>query len=289
MRNKYVYPCLAPVNKDYSFFRISGPGLANCMIIAAKAYCVAKESGARFIEPTWFKLSIGPYIRGEKDKRHYFKIFNTIGVSGLSKLMVLLRKSDYDDDNLLAFINASSGVCRIRKMRKLFQDMDPTVSIEYFDSLVTHKTKEALRGVCFEKTVAIHVRLGDYHLTDFILDIRWYKNIINNLNNTFNNLNFLLFSDGNDNELKDLISIPNVKRVFFGNAIADIIAISRCSLLIGSNSTFSGMGCFISQIPAIYSQCHFQKVLCNDDDFLKLGNSTDIPEKFIYQLKNKGF
>lgn len=39
---KYYYPALS--NRDYGWFRVGGPGLANCMFFAANAYISACKS-----------------------------------------------------------------------------------------------------------------------------------------------------------------------------------------------------------------------------------------------------
>ena len=63
----YSYPKLS--NLDYGWIRIGGPGLANCMFFAAKAYVYSRINKTEYIDPTWPKVSIGPCLRGEKDKR----------------------------------------------------------------------------------------------------------------------------------------------------------------------------------------------------------------------------
>ena len=45
------------------------------------------------------------------------------------------------------------------------------------------------------------------------------------------------------------------------NAMADIYAISRCRYLIGSDSTFSGWGAFLGQVPCVFFRKHYGKVL----------------------------
>ena len=60
-----------------------------------------------------------------------------------------------------------------------------------------------------------------------------------------------------------LLSIPNVKRVYFGGAIQDIVAISKCYYLIGSDSSFSAWGAFLGQVPCIFYRLQFGPVLNN--------------------------
>ena len=80
------------------------------------------------------------------------------------------------------------------------------------------------------------------------------------------NYKFLIFSDGTEEELKDILDIPSTERAFFGNAIADIYAISKCCYLIGSDSTFSGWGAFLGQVPCTFYKKHYGPILANQDN-----------------------
>ena len=55
------------------------------MFVTARAYSYAKKYDAKFMNPTWFKLNVGPYIRREKDKRQYFGLFEQVGITGVKK------------------------------------------------------------------------------------------------------------------------------------------------------------------------------------------------------------
>ena len=59
MKSKYYYPVLS--DKDLGWFRIGGPGLANCMFFSVNAYISAcKHARGGFVAPTWRKFSLGP-------------------------------------------------------------------------------------------------------------------------------------------------------------------------------------------------------------------------------------
>lgn len=63
------------------------------MFVAARAYILSRRENAGYISPTWTKLSPGTFLRQEKDKRVYFKIFNELGIRGLKKSNCCLRKN----------------------------------------------------------------------------------------------------------------------------------------------------------------------------------------------------
>lgn len=117
-----------------------------------------------------------------------------------------------------------------------------------------------LKGFDFSNCVAIHIRLGDYP-ENVRTPIYWYVEQIKHMQEKDCNYRFLLFSDGRDDELSDLLALPKVERVFFGSSIADIFAISKCCYLIGSDSTFSGWGAYLGQVPCIFYRKHYGPVL----------------------------
>ena len=248
MNKKYVYPKLMAF-RDMLFFRIGGSGLANCLFVYARAIQYAHKTGARIITPTWQKFSIGTYIRREKDKRRYVDLFtNENELNGIRKLYAVLLGRPHIEQGLQNYFS------------------DFINDAEYIRDYIIRHIRPSVKSVVdrydFRHCIAVHIRLGDYpeeHRTP----LEWYrKKII--AKGREGNYRFLLFSDGTDEELRDLMALPNVERVFFGNAIADIYAISKCYYMIGSDSTFSGWGAFLGQVPCVFFRKHYGRVLVDE-------------------------
>lgn len=277
MKGKYIYPCLE-TSHDWGFIRFGGSGLANCMFIAARAYGLAKKYNISMLNPTWEKFSIGPYIRKEKDKRNYFGLFYKFGISGFKK-MVLINRPSFSEDLIDYFENASSGVLKVVGLRNYFQDLDPYESQKFFEEIVKPNVLSVVNATDFTNKVAVHVRLGDYS-NDRRVSLEWYKGIIKSLLEVNKSLEFLLFSDGTDEELKLLLDLSQTKRIYFGNALSDMFAISRCRLVVASDSTFSAWGAFLGQKPIIFSKRHFPPIY-TDKCLLEfvVGEMVSIPDK----------
>ncbi|MDD6826551.1 MAG: alpha-1,2-fucosyltransferase [Oscillospiraceae bacterium] len=198
------------------------------------------------ITPTWQKFSIGTYIRREKDKRRYVDLFTTENeINGIRKLYAVLFCHPHFEQGLQNYFT------------DFLNDAD------YIRNYIIKHIRPSIKAVVdkydFCNCIAVHIRLGDFpeeHRTP----LEWYKEKII-AKGMECNYRFLLFSDGTDEELKDLMAIPNVERVFFGNAIADIYAISKCCFMIGSDSTFSGWGAFLGQVPCVFFRKHYGQVL----------------------------
>lgn len=70
---------------------------------------LAQEIGCNLIMPTWFNLSIGPYLRHQSDKRHNLGLFFGEGkIRGLNKLFKLL-----DSVGKCDFTNCVAGHIRL--------------------------------------------------------------------------------------------------------------------------------------------------------------------------------
>ncbi len=254
---KYIYPKLPGVY-TFPFFRIGGNGLANCLFVYAKAVVIAHHYGAKIIKPTWFNMSLGTYVRKEKDKRHYSNLMTSQGeLKGLKRLCTLLLKHKTTSEETFA-----NDQCNILVVEGIYDFFKPLLAHQNLvsDYIKSHINPSLLADVNkfdFNGCVAIHVRLGDFSMERRI-PIKWYIEKIKELNN-YNR--FLLFSDGSDEELQELLNIQGVQRVYFGGAIQDIVAISRCSYLIGSDSSFSAWGAFLGQVPCTFYRLQFGQLL----------------------------
>lgn len=244
------------------------------MFVAARAWVEACKNGGQYIEPTWRKFSIGPWLRRERDKRVYNRLFKSVGISGLRKLAIIKFSKDMS-------IHEGLG--------KYFTDFNCEVPLVL--DLIRRLTDEnVIAAVPLEKEmgccVGLHIRLGDY-LPELRVSIDWYKGVIMRITELNKEQKFLIFSDGTDEELAELLALPNVERVFYGNAFADMIGLSRCKLVVASDSTFSAWSAFIGQKPVIFSKRHFPKVYADDTPECVLGDSCEIPTTYIDIISNQ--
>lgn len=262
MKDKYLYPRLT-WSYDFGWFRLKGVGLANCLFLAAKAYVNEKKGMGKMLEPTWLKFSPGPFIRHEKDKRIYSHLFNHYGIRGFKKFFILITRRYRND--VIMDSDLATYFCEFN------QDYD--LVKEYIDRITRPETIKNVNTDILSDEIAIHARFGDFpnHLRT---DINWYVGIVKNLLEVNPNLKFALFSDGTDEELKPLTDIPTVRKAFYGNAFADMYAISKCKLLIASDSTFSGWGAFMGRVPIVFNHRHFPPVYAGDVPEIILSDST---------------
>ncbi len=271
---RYCYPKLTPFI-ELGNLRIGGPGLANCLFVVTRAYIETRTTGCVMLAPAWLKLSIGPMLRRERDKRVYAGLFNRIGIGGIRKLL-LTSPLNPRRKHIVKFSSLGNYFSDFNRHRHLVAELLGLITKPSTIALVDEKRMS--RGV------AMHVRLGDYNDT-LRIPTEWYAGVARNIRRINPSIPIFLFSDGTDDELRPLTTLPGVERIFCGNAFADMQAISRCLFTVASDSTFSAWGAFMGGKPILFSRRHFPAVYCGDVAEAVIGNSTELPPEFVEILE----
>jgi hypothetical protein len=83
--------------------------------------------------------------------------------------------------------------------------------------------------------------------------LHWYINIIKTFRQYTDRLSKVyIFSDGTASELAPILNMPGVVRLGFGSSIADILAMSKAPIFVGSKySTFSLWSAYLGRMPMI--------------------------------------
>lgn len=286
MENKIIiYPKLP--SKKYFIIRFMGSGLANCLFIYARAIILSNKYNAAIINPSWIQFNIGPYLRGEKDKRHYNGLFKSFGIKNVKKQWFLLTKKMFSETSDPHTID--KGIIRVDGLKNYFADLhfQSDVVKEHLLSIVNESAFNSYGNIS-TKFVGIHIRLGDYDI-DSRTSFEWYLKIMDFIHlNCDSNIEFLVFSDGTADQLADIINYPNTKLVFFGSAIADILVLSKAQFIIASDSTFSAWGSYLGQVPILFQKRHFGRVLDNNEhEWVESECSEDIIRSGIKKILNK--
>jgi hypothetical protein len=265
--------------------RLGGAGLGNILFPWATAIVYAKTHNLTRLQTTWKNLKIGTFLRKERDKRMYFDLFTgKDGVGGLKKFLLL---------------NFTNKVKYFSSMDALFEPF------KHDHNFVKTELLKIINPYHIEKaeefnpnSVALHIRMGDFDepeneqlLRDgawsYRLPIKWYISIIEKIRLT-SDIPIYIFSDAADKELQAVLAINNCKRAYFGSAISDLIALSRCKVLVSSASTFSMWASFLGQMPTIWFPGQMQqKLISNPSIFEGEIDYTDkLPTTLINTLSN---
>lgn len=244
----YIYPKFRA--KIDIGIRIGGMGLSNCLLVYARALCLARKLDAQLITPTWSQFNFGTYLRNESDKRHYWHFFKQEDISGFKKYYLIntLYKISEHELKLLKYIKNQDVIIEVKGVQPYFKELvtERDYIVENVLNLIHPFRLKEVQNFSFTRKIGIHIRLGDYH-PSAQKSLTWYLEIIKKTDlHTNCSYEFLLFSDGKAEELTQLLNYSQrIEHTHFGSSIADLVALSKCVFIIGSNSTFSAWASFM--------------------------------------------
>lgn len=285
----YVYPKLSSI--DLYFARIGGAGLGNILFPYARAIVFAKHHNCKVIWPTWMSIKIGTIIRNESDKRFYNNLFQNKSnyIDGLNKINCLITKQKVDESEKNNIKNLDNKIIEFEGFETWFEEIKYDSKLVYEDLItnLNNKNRKCL-DFNFDDSISVHVRLGDFGkvmeedlkkgINNSRLPIEWYVNIINQIRKIVGkDIKVYIFSDGKDEELKQILDLPKVERITFGTSIADIIALSRSKLFIASGSTFSAWARYLGRMSTItYTNQLKCNILTEEDDSFEVETEDEI-------------
>ena len=208
-------------------------------------------------------MRLGPYVRKERDKRLYNKLFTSIGqISKLRRLLLLTFCSKLSVEKYTEY--SQKGKYIAQRTVVCFSDMN------HFERLVGrhNEVSEGIKLITKKKYlpfglenklfIGIHVRLGDFpsvagNNVYYRIPLQWYIACLREIRRSIKmDLEAIIFSDASDLELESLLNEPFVNRSPFKESITDMLALSQSLVIITSRSTFSLWGSFLGQVPSIW-------------------------------------
>lgn len=245
----------------YGYPILPQTGLCNMLLPWADCLLWCRDHGATMIAPTWRKVRIGPYLRRERDRRDYHRLFHAAdGIAGFRKWALLLTRRRVPFSPQLTEAATSGAMVTFRDLNS-------------FTRLAGRHGEVAagLRGMtqpgflpapAAQPFIGLHVRLGDYAVpgsveprpdVHFRLQIVWYLAALRELRARLDeDVPAVLFSDGTDDELRELLQEKGVSRSPYQTAVTDLLALSGAGVMVASCSTFSLWGSFLGQVPALW-------------------------------------
>lgn len=260
----YVFPLLG--GYEFIFFRLFGPGIGNSLLVWARALIYSHRYKLKLLQPSWKNFAIGPIIRKQKDFRTYTGIFKN-NSDYLNNLNLLLFKKKIFEENLSSHKFESRDLLIVKGLNFFFNDLYGANDLIYKNLLLMTKD-ENLQGLNFnyDNSITLHVRRSDFFgftASTEITHDSWFINVVNLLRKKLsNNLKVFIFTDVNNNQIRELMSLPNVKRIDYKTSIADLLSMTKSKIFVGSkHSTFSHWVSYLGQMPTIWpNNCSINKM-----------------------------
>lgn len=245
-------------------------GLGHSLMAWARCWTWCHQHNIPMLAPNWRHIRIGPWLRGERDNRQYHRLFEFPQyITGPKRLWLMNTEQKWsaESDEL------DKVVAEKRRGVVVFRNRVTQNEETYFHEIfgngavlraaLTEMTKPQFRPQPIKHPhVALHVRMGDFSQPISIeqlragaknsrLPVNWYRNMLQGLRAELGEVPAIVYSDGDDASLTELLQLPNVTRSPKQPSITDMLSIAQATVLISSGSGFSTWGSFLGDIPRI--------------------------------------
>ncbi len=230
--------------EKYVYADLPRTGLCNMLFTWARAALYARDHALQMLAPSWVKINrIGPWLRGERDKRYYFHQFTNEGyVCGIRKWLAL----NFQRNSTVVFQGMGEYFKDIKGEHEFLASELEKITIPCILSKV---------GELPSKFIGVHIRLGDFASIGLSQPMDYYVRGIRKARQIAgNDIPVLVFSDGRKEELAHISNLENVVVMKPAPALQDMLSLSKATVLVGTNnSTFSGWAAFMGQMPNIWN------------------------------------
>lgn len=269
--------------KNYSYCEAEfwrPTGLGNRLFSWARAKVFSNCSGNRMLAPKWGHIRGASIIRGGINYRNAIRkilLFDNFKPSqeeivGIEKFLVKKKYKSYKVKTIQEALQIitnnpqSKIITFVGHTEHDFHDISPYRELIYRELQKITKNKWIKNAEeCNIPFIGINIRMGkdfkaasfnDFkeNSTDFLrTPIDWYIESLKKIRGILGEgVPAIVISDGNKNELKELLSEPLVTMPDSKSAISDLLILSKAQILIGAGrSSFSAWASFLGKMPTV--------------------------------------
>ncbi len=238
--------------------------MGNLLFPWARAVVCHANSDGHLISPTWRNIKLGPWLRGETDKRTYGDVFKHRPlVKWLQDLKIKGRQlreiSEHEYYDIIGIGNPTLPVSEPTLV--VFEGM-----VGYFSNISGYGDliRSTLRQECRISVdpapahIAVHVRLSDFvtaaaganqtYSRNTRVDLEWYESEIQRVKELYRDLPISVYTDDRECPgIRKLASLEGASVVTPTNALVDMLKMSEAAHIVLSTSTFSLWAAFLSK------------------------------------------
>lgn len=260
-------------------------GLGNKIFVWSYGLIFSKINGCEHYTTNWVEIPIGSILRGQRKLRFYAGNFKS---ESIRRRLYLYYQVKQKQELILSSTDAVLEIPQkernevIYTFYKVAEDWHTAYDvIQPYRNLIIKELYKILTKRVLERLekhrapiLSVHVRKGDFKklggkeiLTSKAIATQtpnsFFKKTIEQLRKFVGKeIPVTIFTDGKESELKELLSMKNVKMVENDLDIVHLLLLSKSKIIVFSEgSTFSGWAGFLSEAILIRNQQHFLRTV----------------------------
>jgi Glycosyl transferase family 11 len=260
--------------KEKVYIKFPKTGLGNMMLVWARAVVFAHLNNLPIVASSWWGFHWGALLRRENKSRFYRGYFKE---SSKYKRLLIKFQSKLLQAELDPPVAALSG--ETTRKSKIYVFNTVVTDNDLFGSLRNHEAliKPALTNLLTAKMkskleqyevpiIGVHIRRGDFKLGNQTTPLHYFIEIVNTIRSAvLKDAPVTVFSDADELELQEILSIPNVKLAENKPDILDILLLSKSKYIVLSrSSTFGYWAAFLSDALVIRPFDDWQRLIKNN-------------------------
>jgi hypothetical protein len=259
------------------YARLPRGGLGNKLLVWARGLIFARKHGLPLYVSGWSDIKIGPYLRRERSKRHYWGYFEDGAVpSMLRRLLFSYLYQIHHEADLECYqptmrweTNQLFLYDTVPSWRDYFKGLRGQEEFvrSAFGSILKPRYREQLSSQNWP-VIGVHIRRSDFRELapaeslgencNVRTPITYYLNVISELRQMAGQtLPVTVFTDGRAEDVAEILALPEVDMAAPNPDIVDLQLLSKSKCLVTSvGSTFSYWAAYLSDGPVITHPAH---------------------------------
>jgi len=263
--------------RQFVYPQLPRAGLGNMLLVWSKAVVFAQLNSLPLIAPAWGKIAIGPYLRRERCHRYYGNFFRDRScISGLQASFLKVAATKVYEPPVSQLARTQRNNIEMYIFNQVPHWNDYFSDIREHHSLVKQALLNNIKSLILQEIeqrpmpqIGIHVRMSDFRKLQLgenfnkvglvRTPMNWYVDVIQRVRQIADyDVPITVFSDGHDEELEQLLILPQVSRSPRASALSDMLTLANSKLLITSaGSTFSSWASYLGGCSTISHPAHF--------------------------------
>jgi hypothetical protein len=241
---------------SFVYIKLPKTGLGNMLLVWARGLVFATENEVECITSSWWGFRWGALLRGEKQKRVYWRYFKeTPAIRRLVAAWLLKKYDPIQEPSIIQKEGLKDQGKTVYIFNKVITGPDIFEPLsnhrEYIKSELInnlHHSKKKLLKKYKSPVIGIHIRRGDFKLGSTITPITYFVDAIERIREYAGaELSVTVFTDALAEEIEPVLALPNVVIAENKPDIIDMLLLSQSKIMIlSSTSTFGYWGAFLS-------------------------------------------